>query len=161
MSSTLICYLPYGHMNHSWLLPCLFCGHSLWQWEIWLSQFFIYLLPVCVYRDIRILSLYPHGKYLFQLQYSAQAQFLFSLVLCTLSISKVMEVSIFFPYCSVGVLPLQYSYIILSHSAFHPWITSTIVFFLIWQTVRFISVIKSSMCKVPNITTPYRIVSPP
>lgn len=68
---------PYG----SWLTSLLLiCVHPLWEWETWLSQFFIHLLLLYVYRNISALSLYPHGKYLYQLQYSAQAQFLFPLV---------------------------------------------------------------------------------
>lgn len=120
--------LNHYHMDHSSLLPLLICKFPLQQQETQLPPSAIYLLnystPVCVDRNIRILNLFPYGKQLYQYQYSAYMQFVSPLILQTLLISEVTQVSTFsfHPLQGDWFIHLYYSYICLSPSASLPGI---------------------------------------
>lgn len=94
--------LIHYHLDHSSLackLPLLICSQSNSGKPGSYHPSFIYLIfncsiLACMYSSIRIVHLYPHGKQLCQLEYSAYVQFLLPLFSQTLFISRVTQVSI-------------------------------------------------------------------
>lgn len=79
-------------MDYSSLSSLLICNLPLQQWETFASTI-LHTFPNCsapayIYSGFQIVNLYFHGKYTYQLEYSADVQFLLSLVLRTPLISK-------------------------------------------------------------------------